>query len=366
MFAFPRRRVAGVLVAVASALSLTAIQAPAAAVAADVVGTTVVAPAATSSATIRVASYNVKCANCKGGKSWYTRRGAVVRTILGQNVDVIGIQEASQGWLKGKHGKIDLSQFEDLVNRLGAPYALANTARNNCVNPDSPRNCVYADQGASQGTKIIYNTSTLTLVSQGSQALSYISGADNDRYVAWAIFQDKASGKRFFFANTHLEPRKGARYYELRQNQTREVLAVVSARSQGLPSYVVGDFNSYKWSRVNDSKSRSVARDNAPRRIMLDQGGFIDPLGNFDASMYTTQAAIVGNRIHTNFDSWNDYKRKAKHDDYVNGTYLDYIFTSPGIKVPEWETVVRINKKNKFIGTIPSDHNMVRATTVIS
>ncbi len=363
---FSRPRVASLLVAVAAALSLTAIQPPAASVAA---GTTQVVTAASSQATIRVGSYNIRCANCKGGKSWYQRRGAVVSTILGQDVDVLGVQEASQGWLRansGKGKKIDLSQFEDLVNRLGAPYALTNTARNNCVNSASPNNCVYADRGASQDNRIIYNTRTLTLVSQGAKQLSYVRASHNDRYVAWAIFTHKASGERFFFANTHLENTKGAKYYELRQQQTREVLAVVKAKNTAnLPTYVVGDFNSHKWSRVNDSKKKSVARDNAPRRIMLNSGGFVDPLGNSDASMYSAQSATVSKRIHTNFDSWNDFKRKARHDNYVNGTYLDYIFTTPGIKVPEWETVVRINSKNKFIGTIPSDHNMIRATTTL-
>ena len=314
------------------------------------------------SATIRVGSYNVKCANCTGGLSWYDRRAAVVKTILGQDVDVIGIQEASQGWLRADDGagdKIDLSQFEDLANRLGAPYKLANVHRNNCVKSTTPTNCVYADQGASQGTKIIYNSATLDLLEQGSAQLRLSKNADdNERYVAWAIFRHKASGEKFFFADTHLENAKDtdgtSYYYQLRINQTKDLLDVVAAKSQGLPSYVVGDFNSYKWTKP----------DNAPRATMLD-GGFIDPLGNYDRSMYATKGAIVQHRIRTNFDSWNDFERLARHDDYFNGTYLDYIFTSPGIGVPEWETVVDIDSDNKFIGTIPSDHNMIRATTTL-
>ncbi len=309
------------------------------------------------SATITVGSYNVKCANCSGGLSWYDRRAAVVKTILGQDVDVIGIQEASQGWLRADDGagdKIDLSQFEDLANRLGAPYKLANVHRNNCVKSTTPTNCVYADQGASQGTKIIYNSDTLSLVKQGSVQLPYIDTADNERYVAWAIFQHKASGEKFFFADTHLENAKGDAYYQLRIDQTKKILKVVADESQGLPSYVVGDFNSYKW----------TSPDNAPRATMLN-GDFVDPLGNYDRSKYDTRGAIVQHRIRTNFDSWNNYERVAKHDDYVNGTYLDYIFTSPGIGVPEWETVVDIDSDNKFIGTIPSDHNMIRATTTL-
>ena len=55
--------------------------------------------------------------------------------------------------------------------------------------------------------------------------------------------------------------------------------------------------------------------------------------------------------------------RKAPSFSYTNGTYLDYMWVTPGIEVPEWETVVNVDSNNNFIGQIPSVHNMVRATT---
>ena len=308
-------------------------------------------------ATIRVGSYNVKCANCTGGLSWYERRDAVVQTILDQDLDVIGAQEASQAWLRADDGagaKINLAQFEDLVNRLGKPYKLANTHRNNCVNSTTPTNCVYADRGASQDSKIIYDSSVLTLLDQGSKLLPEINESDNDRYVAWAIFLHRTSGQKFFFADTHLEYRKDDGYYELRVAQTEKLLDVVANRNPGLPAYIVGDFNSHKWS----------SPDNAPRTAVLD-AGFIDPLGNFDESTDTTRGAIVDKRIHTNVNTLNAYEPVARHTDGINGSNIDYIFTSPGIEVPEWETVVDIDDEYNFVGMIPSDHNLIRATTVL-
>jgi hypothetical protein len=43
---------------------------------------------------------------------------------------------------------------------------------------------------------------------------------------------------------------------------------------------------------------------------------------------------------------------------------VDYIFVSP-MEVKQWEVVARLDKSGRFIGTIPSDHNMLRATVVL-
>jgi endonuclease/exonuclease/phosphatase family metal-dependent hydrolase len=315
--------------------------------------------------TLRVASYNVKCANCYSALpnegTWYARRQAVVKTILAQKPDVIGIQEASQAWLKADDGTgrpISLSQYEDLNNRLDSPYKLTNAHRNNCVRSSTPSKCVYKDQGASQGTRIIFNSTALTLVDQGSKRLAEVSSSDNDRYVTWAILEQKSTGKRFFFANTHLEHLSdeagSTAYSDLRINQTRQIVALVESKAKGLPTYVVGDFNSNKW----------TSPSNGPYDVMT-AARFVDPLGNSYHSTTRTSGATVEHRVRTNFSSYNGYQRKARSTSYVNGSYIDYIWTSSGIEVPEWETVVDIDSAGNFIGTIPSDHNLIRATTIL-
>ena len=321
-------------------------------------------PASAPSA-LKVASYNIKCTNCYSAVAnegtWYQRRAAVVDTILGQKLDVVGIQEASQAWLKAADGTgspINLSQFEDLVNRLGGPDKLTDPDRNNCVKSTTPTKCVYKDQGASQGTKIIYNSTALTLIDKGSKRLSEVDAGSNDRYVAWAILEQKSSGKRFFFANTHLEPVADSvglsAYYDLRIKQTQEILAVVKVKGLDLPTYVVGDFNSHKWTSPR----------NGPYDTMI-AARFVDPLGNASRSTQATQGATVVNRIRTNFSSFNGFALHAPASSYVNGTYLDYIWTSSGITVPEWETVVNVTQAGDYVGVIPSDHNMIRATTTL-
>lgn len=292
---------------------------------------------------LRVASFNVKCETC-GGTSWATRRGAVVSSIRAQDPDVIGIQEASQGWLSGTR----ISQFEDLVNRLGSPYELANDRRNNCAKHWTPSGCRYRDQGASQGTRIIYNSQRLELLAQGSRRLLEASSGANDRYVAWAIFRQRSTGKRFFFADTHLEPNAS---FSARNRQTRQVLATIDANNpRDLPTIVVGDFNSHKWTKPS----------NGPYDIMK-AAGYVDPLGNSYRSTTRAAVGVVERRINTSYSSYNDYKRQPPRFGYTNGTYLDYIFTTP-MRVSEWETVVKVDGGGRFIGVIPSDHNMIRAT----
>lgn len=138
--------------------------------------------------TLRVATYNIRCANCSLNsrinsreKNWETRRAKVVAQIKAEKVDVIGLQEASQGLLRGTK----ISQFDDLVHRLGAPYALTNDKRYGCVKSTSYKNCVKDDNGASGGVRIVYNTNRLTLLGQGSKQLDNEAATSGPRFVAW-------------------------------------------------------------------------------------------------------------------------------------------------------------------------------------
>lgn len=307
---------------------------------------------------LAVASYNIKCDNCFDGLanelSWAGRRDSVVSTIVSRVPDVVGVQEASQGWLKNETRAGGLTQFEDLQERLfkrGVNYQLANAKRNNCVNDVTPTNCVYADQGASQGTKILYNKNTLELMRQGSVALPAISTTTNRRYLAWAVLRQRSSGKLFFFGDTQLDASKAAGYYELRKSQTSAIVSAISRLNTGkLPVIMAGDFNSHKWTEPS----------NAPYDVMVS-AGYVDPLGNTYKADSPSPAATVEKRYRANFDSFNGFERKARARNATgNGTYLDYIFTSK-MRVAEWETVVNIDSVGNFIGTIPSDHNMVRA-----
>ncbi|MDJ0356568.1 fibronectin type III domain-containing protein [Paenarthrobacter sp. PH39-S1] len=311
---------------------------------------------------LTVASYNIMCANCvaedednPNALPWADRRGAVVDTIKSKMPDIVGIQEASQAWLNEPGYKGGISQFEDLLQRLntaGAHYAPTNDKRNNCVNSTTPTECVYADQGASQGTRIFYNPDTVEILRSGSKALPMGSISENQRYLAWAVAKQKNTGKLFFFADTHLLSGQADGYYELRKQQADAIVDIIkNENTDALPVLMTGDLNSSKWREPS----------NAPYDAFT-AAGLIDPLGNDYLQEFPSMAATAEHRIHTDLNSWNglEYTPRANQNPAANGTYIDYIFTSK-MRVGEWETVANLDAAGNYVGTFPSDHNMIVA-----
>ena len=143
-------------------------------------------------------------------------------------------------------------------------------------------------------------------------------------------------------------------YFTLRQTQANEVLAAISANNPGLPVVLTGDMNSHKW--------RDPA--NAPYDIFRS-AGLVDPLGN----AYKSRAAVNPTtevRIHTEYDSWNDFAAKPDEHGWINGINVDYIMVSGSIHTLSYETVVNVNPATgSAVGTEPSDHNMLRASILI-
>jgi endonuclease/exonuclease/phosphatase family metal-dependent hydrolase len=302
---------------------------------------------------LTIASWNVRCANCYAGTNtelpWSGRRDTVVQNIKSHLPDVIGIQEASQGWLTSGGKRIELSQFEDLRNRLrsaGTSYDVTDLDRNNCVKSTTPSSCTYKDQGASQGTKIFFNTATVEKVSSGSKRLPGCSGC-NERYVAWGVFNQKATGQKFFLADAHLEP--GGDKYTIRKSQAATMMAEVMAKNvDHLPAFVVGDFNS----------TRYFSPSNAPYDEVVSHG-FLDPLGQTYKSPKISSLATVENRIRANYNSFSNFDRNVvKYGPDENGSNIDYVFTTP-MRTLSWETVLNLDANDKQVGVIPSDHNML-------
>ncbi|MFB9165059.1 endonuclease/exonuclease/phosphatase family protein [Arthrobacter psychrochitiniphilus] len=303
---------------------------------------------------LRMASYNVKCADyCLGGLSWEQRRTAVVSTIIGQKPDVIGFQEAAQTWLKSETRPNGLAQFEDLQQRLqaaGMPYRLASSMRNNCVLSSNPGKCVYKNQGASKGTKIMFNSDNIDFVSSGSLLLPNSTTAD-ERYLAWAFLKQKKTGKTFIFADTHLNQNASSSGSTARLNQTKAIVVqLTKLNTKNLPVVIVGDMNSNNFTTPT----------NIPYDV-LTAAGYVDPLGNTYREVLPSSDATVEKRIRANYNSYNGLALKApSRAANENGSYVDYIFTSK-MRVGAWETVVNIDANGQFRGVIPSDHNMIRA-----
>lgn len=314
-------------------------------------------PAPPSGPILTVASFNVRCANCYGGlndeQPWPTRKPAVVAQIIARKPDVIGAQEASQGFLADKV----TPQFKDLrdgLNAAGGHYELTNTQRYNCIHQTGP-SCEdsaseYQYNGASLGTRIFYNTDTVDLLDSGSKLLPSATG-ENKRYMAWAILRYKADGKKFFFST--VQTQWMSQYATLRQQEMQVMMnEVVAKNPDHLPAFVTGDLNSTRYqSPTNAPYDEVIAR------------GFVDPIGHTPKSPMVSETSTVEQRVRAHYNSHNNFLRRvSKFAEWQNGSNLDYIFTySPSgpMRVPLWETVLDIDANDNIVGTIPSDHNMI-------
>ncbi|HQY99057.1 MAG TPA: hypothetical protein PKV13_05065 [Propionicimonas sp.] len=315
-------------------------------------------PAADNASALVVATYNVRCANCskhpvnKREKRWNTRAAAITDAIKSEGIDLLGVQEASSGvlWRGGP------SQFEDLVNRLGSPYALTNAARYNCVRSSTPTRCDYSYQGASGDTRIIYNTNKLDLLAQGSLALDdRLAGNGSARFMAWAKFSERATGKQFYFASAHLEPGMSGAKVAKRGAQANAAIAELDRVSEGLPVIWGSDLASSKLSHSGNT---------AYEKFM--SAGYTDPLGNYYKAKAVNSRTYAASLVNEQYFTLNNFAKKPKrYSNYALGAHLDYILLKPQMQVLEWEQVLRLTDGGKFAGTIPSDHNMVKVTLVL-
>jgi endonuclease/exonuclease/phosphatase family metal-dependent hydrolase len=315
------------------------------------------------SSDIRVGSFNVMTVtgDTTSGNQlpWAQRRSTVVNQILGEKVDVIGVQEVDQSYSHPERLVDGGTQFLDLKNGLnsaGGTYALTNENSYNCVNPKTSYNCVYQDRGASGGDRIYYNTDTLDLVSQG--AYQYRAYSTKRYSFAYAVLQVKATGNRFFFVSTHLDPPDRS----VRMAQWQELIAKINDLHGSLPVITVGDFNTQKF----DSGTPHLC-DMVPA---MKAAGYGDVLNQTCATN-----PVVNPRAQRSINGWinslNRYNRDLTTYSYYNnhaktGNNIDWIFASNNLPVKEWKMVVNYDPDTlKVLGTIPSDHNMVRATITL-
>lgn len=306
---------------------------------------------------LRVGSFNVLVASATENsknpleRPWSERLPAVVKQIRDEKLHVVGVQEASAGRVATATGE---PQFQELADELGSGWALTNEERY-C---DTEANYARCPNGAGQNDRILYRTDRLELLRQGSRKLdtkgSYAVG--NARFVTWAEFKDRNTGKRFFFVNTHLEPAKTAKKKTHAEQAALILGEIKSQNTAKLPVILVGDLAATKFSKPNAAHDAFV------------KAGYIDPLGN-KYKQKTAKGIHAEKVVNGVWNSINYFEEKPQKvgGAYKLGSYLDYILVSSSrIRVLEWKTVVgRLDAKDRFADTLPSDHHLVRAVVVL-
>jgi endonuclease/exonuclease/phosphatase family metal-dependent hydrolase len=266
-------------------------------------------PAGVAHPAIKIASYNI-CGNACG--NWDGRSPAMLDSLERQAPDIIALQESTNsGNLVDRYNARANRSFEVLANHKHAALAI--------------------------------DTARFSLVASGINPWN----ADASKDAVWAILADRNDGnKKLFVVAVHFT--NGGGGDSQRRSEAAELVRMIDADSQGLPVVVAGDFN------VSKRKSEHPAVYST-----VSSAGLVDPLGNPSDSRYVSDTATVENRIDVGYASANQFARHALRSKWENGYDVDYIWHSRGVRVGSFQVVVDLDTKGNFMGTMPSDHNML-------
>jgi len=170
---------------------------------------------------VRVMSYNIRNAGAKdGANAWKKRRSATVAMLRSEHPDVFGIQEA-------------YPEQESFILKRCPEYGGFGVGR---------------DDGADKGERmsVFYRKDALELLAGGTWWLSETPDvpsvgwdAKYPRTATWAHLRHKATGRDFFFVNTHLDHRG----VEARRKGLAMIVEKIGEMSPGAPLVLTGDFN---------------------------------------------------------------------------------------------------------------------------
>jgi endonuclease/exonuclease/phosphatase family metal-dependent hydrolase len=311
---------------------------------------------------LRVASFNIRTINLDSAthpeQRWLNRADRVAALLLGTPTtanpqgspapDVIALQEANQSY--GEYAARCTNQMIDLRNRLNADGT--HHYEGTSLSPS-----------ASVGTRILLDTNRVRLESSGAVLLAPASATHP--HLAWAILQARNGGQRFFFGSVHLVPSEAADSNTVRDAEWDQLLAVLPGLAQGLPIVLGGDFNSLRYS----SNANTTARTHLP---LMAAAGVPDMLlGPHDPTdeSFDVAAARPLSALNANCMSHNAFEPALSCvDPALVGRQIDYLFASTKLTVKKWEMVLDVAlpyPPYTWLGTIPSDHNLIRATVTL-
>lgn len=313
----PRRSFLRLLiVAVAVALSLTA---PAADTTGTLVGsggtsvtTTAVDPAAPG--THRVLSANILLAspaNESKPTGWAHRRAFAVQTMKHYNPDIICLQEVLKGQAE------DMAAAFPDFHHFGFPDAFMD--KNSVGYHGLAKNLV------------LFRKDRYDLMALGNFWLSetpLIAGSrswdsQSPRHVNWVRLKDRATGRQFRVASTHLDHRGQT----ARENAAKMLNEEAAHYASDFPQILGGDFN--------------APRENPAIKI-LEEGGWV--------SAYTA--------VHGPDDPGKTFHNLLgpKHNPKVAGNKIDFIFTRGAAK-PVQAVILKDHENGRY----PSDHYFLLA-----
>lgn len=269
---------------------------------------------------IRIMSYNIPKGNIdpsegNGQNTWANRALAIHRYFAKVNPDLIGMQEPVRASL--------CDMLRGMPN-----YSMIGTGRDN-----------GADNG--EYTAILYKTERFRVLAYDTYWLtdtpkkhSKVDGSTHYRIATWGLFEDKQTGARFLYTNTHLSYDSPT----VKDAQLRVMKPTMKELQDkygtNLPHYMTGDFNMKDYENVDGTNAAACQGSNY--NLCLNLGVVMK-------------------------DMWIQAKRKSHFSEgssYPAGR-IDYIFASRTVSCSyaQWDN------RQDADGFIMSDHNPIWADT---
>jgi len=265
-------------------------------------------PGTTDSTTIpvRVMTYNIRYNN-PTDTQWVERRGHVASMIRFHEPTVVGTQE----------GK--LHQLMDLEKRLTG-YERVGVGRKS---------------GGGEFSALFYQTVRMELLEYDTFWLSEVPRTPSSmgwdaafpRVVTWARFRDRITGTVFFVFNTHFDHKGKVSREESAKLIQKQIADIVDPE----PVVLMGDFNAEPEDRPIELLTHSEAHVPLHDAMMAAETPHHGPISTFNGF----------------------------EDTVVDDYRIDYIFTSPDVRV-----LRHGHLSDRWDGAFPSDHIPVLADLV--
>ncbi|KAF2073792.1 hypothetical protein CYY_004886 [Polysphondylium violaceum] len=279
---------------------------------------------------IRISTYNIRYdAEKDQHNSWKNRKHLTIGNIVFLGASVIGLQECL-------HNQIEEIKSE-LKNKYGLNYSYVGNGR---------------DDGKTHGeySPILYNNDVVELIhshmfwvsEKAYQPASRSWDAHCPRVCTWAFLRHKATGKAFYFLNTHLDHMS-----ELARSEgTLMIKSFISTLDHGIPLCLVGDFNAHTDStpvkNVLDTKQSSSLAHKYLKYLEIPLKDTFSFQTLYNAKSIT-QIKIGPDATFTGFDlAW-------KED-------IDHVFVNSKFKVQSFVVFNNHPQNVSTKTTIASDH----------
>lgn len=317
--------------------------------------------------TLVAASWNICKPQCATGPTWEERQQRLVNTFAYANADILGLQEVTN--IRTSTHKTQLANVTSMLAPLGYSHPTYSVENNECRRPRDENNQLAGPSPCDNTAAIFFKndriqqvaadseTAGITMISSIAPVALLESGA---RSVAWALLEDKKTGKIFLAISLHTSNAKTpeAETDRVILGQYLEPWSLAKAASLGhpnVPVILMADLNSYQKRQPNGIQT------------VLTNNNWVDSFSAPIKRNASYSTVNYRNDSRSGFPAKAKKFKKTKKNPQGYATRIDYVMAlGPDVEFTEYETVIFLDSKNFFIKDYQaSDHQMVKTVLTL-